>query len=205
MKVSCIALLVGLAAEAQAQSEYDQIRTLVDRVEENESAFVVAYAEKEAEVASLVDQLAACQAGEDSSFSSPSPSATLEPESEAPVLDPTPEEGTASAFSNSGSELSASLSSTWTPRVGDSWNYNLDPPVDTNVDVDVIFIDMGELQRTVRCHCVPRNLLIVSRYTAAPRPRHRRYTMCTCPYRKHLCFFLLSRIFRCLRWRSGYD
>lgn len=29
----------------------------------------------------------------------------------------------------------------WVPRVGDSWQYNLDPPVDTDVDADVFFID----------------------------------------------------------------
>lgn len=157
MKVSSIALLVGLAAEAQAQSEYDQMRTLIDRVEENESAYAVAYADKEAEVASLVDQLSACQAGEDSSFNSPSPSPTPETGSEPPILDPTPVQGTVSALSTSASLVSASLLSTWTPSVGDSWNYNLDTPVNTNVDVDVIFIDMGELQRTASCLCVPIN------------------------------------------------
>lgn len=31
----------------------------------------------------------------------------------------------------------------WVPKVGDSWQYNLDTPVDTDVDVDVFFIDMG--------------------------------------------------------------
>lgn len=32
----------------------------------------------------------------------------------------------------------------WTPVVGNSWNYNLETPVDTTVDVDVVFIDTGE-------------------------------------------------------------
>ena len=32
----------------------------------------------------------------------------------------------------------------WTPRVGESWNYNLATPVKTSVDVDVFLIDMGE-------------------------------------------------------------
>lgn len=158
MKVSCIALLIGLAAEAQAQNEFDEMRTLVDRVEENEGAYAVAYADKEAEVASLVDQLAACQAGAGSSFNSPSPSPTPGSVSEAPVRDPTPDQGTLSTFSNSASTVSASPLSTWTPRVGDSWNYNLDPPVNTNVDVDVIFVDMGKLQQPTGvvsvCVCV---------------------------------------------------
>lgn len=32
----------------------------------------------------------------------------------------------------------------WTPAVGDSWNYNLNAPVKLNVDVDVVFMDMGK-------------------------------------------------------------
>lgn len=31
----------------------------------------------------------------------------------------------------------------WVPKVGDSWQYNLDTPVDTDVNADVFFIDMG--------------------------------------------------------------
>lgn len=33
----------------------------------------------------------------------------------------------------------------WVPKVGDTWQYNLDTPVDTTVDADVFFIDSGEL------------------------------------------------------------
>lgn len=33
----------------------------------------------------------------------------------------------------------------WTPKVGDSWNYNLHAPVEIAVNADVVFIDMGEL------------------------------------------------------------
>lgn len=29
----------------------------------------------------------------------------------------------------------------WVPRVGDKWQYNLTPPVDTDVDADIFFID----------------------------------------------------------------
>lgn len=32
----------------------------------------------------------------------------------------------------------------WVPALGDSWNYNLETPVKTNIDVDVFLIDMGE-------------------------------------------------------------
>lgn len=32
----------------------------------------------------------------------------------------------------------------WTPKIGNTWNYNLATPVDTNAGVDVFFIDMGE-------------------------------------------------------------
>ena len=38
--------------------------------------------------------------------------------------------------------------SDWTPTVGESWNYNLQAPVKTNIDVDVFVIDTGE--RSVR-------------------------------------------------------
>lgn len=33
----------------------------------------------------------------------------------------------------------------WTPKAGDSWNYNLHAPVEIAADADVVFIDMGEL------------------------------------------------------------
>ena len=35
----------------------------------------------------------------------------------------------------------------WTPSLGDSWNYNLETPVRTSIDVDVFLIDMGETFR----------------------------------------------------------
>ncbi|CAM9517248.1 unnamed protein product, partial [Scytosiphon promiscuus] len=37
----------------------------------------------------------------------------------------------------------------WVPRVGDTWNYNLNTPVDTDQDVDVFFIDMDGAQDTI--------------------------------------------------------
>ncbi|CAM9515826.1 unnamed protein product [Scytosiphon promiscuus] len=40
--------------------------------------------------------------------------------------------------------LEACPSDEWIPAVGESWNYNLMPPVDTGVDVDVFMIDMDE-------------------------------------------------------------
>lgn len=33
----------------------------------------------------------------------------------------------------------------WTPKTGDSWNYNIHAPVEISVNADVIFIDIGEL------------------------------------------------------------
>ncbi len=36
--------------------------------------------------------------------------------------------------------------SVWVPKVGDTWQHNLDTPVDTTVDADVFFIDLGELE-----------------------------------------------------------
>lgn len=32
----------------------------------------------------------------------------------------------------------------WTPRAGESWNYNLAAPVDTAADVDVVVMNVGE-------------------------------------------------------------
>ena len=32
----------------------------------------------------------------------------------------------------------------WVPKVGDRWQYNLDTPVDTHVEADVFFLDMGK-------------------------------------------------------------
>lgn len=32
----------------------------------------------------------------------------------------------------------------WVPKVGDTWQYNLNTPVNTDVNADVFFIDMGE-------------------------------------------------------------
>ncbi|CAM9794329.1 unnamed protein product, partial [Hapterophycus canaliculatus] len=37
----------------------------------------------------------------------------------------------------------------WVPKVGDSWQYNLDTPVDTDIDADVFLIDMDNAQDTI--------------------------------------------------------
>eukprot|EP00904_Undaria_pinnatifida_P012330 jgi/Undpi1/8227/HiC_scaffold_25.g10697.m1 len=37
----------------------------------------------------------------------------------------------------------------WTPSLGDSWNYNLETPVRTSIDVDVFLIDMDYAQDTI--------------------------------------------------------
>lgn len=42
-------------------------------------------------------------------------------------------------------EATCTRGSEWTPAIGDSWNYNLDTPVETGIGVDVIFMDMGKL------------------------------------------------------------
>lgn len=119
MKFSLIALLlISLTAEAQEQSDCDQ--GLLDRIEENENAYAANLAAKEEEIAGLLEQLAECQAPVDASSDETTPA-------------------------NDVTSVTSSGSSTWIPRVGDSWNYNLDAPVDTDVNVDIIFIDMGEL------------------------------------------------------------
>lgn len=43
----------------------------------------------------------------------------------------------------------------WVPKVGDTWQYNLNTPVDTDVDADVFFIDMGELGGVVELGGAP--------------------------------------------------
>lgn len=40
----------------------------------------------------------------------------------------------------------------WTPTVGDSWNYNLETPVQIDVGVDVVFMDMGKGARIGMLH-----------------------------------------------------
>ncbi|CAM9515895.1 unnamed protein product [Scytosiphon promiscuus] len=45
--------------------------------------------------------------------------------------------------------LASCPSDEWIPAVGESWNYNLMPPVDTTVDVDVVMIDMDDAQDTI--------------------------------------------------------
>ncbi|CAM9517175.1 unnamed protein product, partial [Scytosiphon promiscuus] len=58
---------------------------------------------------------------------------TLTPEAESPTPIDDGEDGVAG----------------WVPKVGDSWQYNLDTPVDTDVDVDVFLIDMDYAQDTI--------------------------------------------------------
>ncbi len=58
----------------------------------------------------------------------------------APVPEPTPEPATP----ETAQLTSAADKNAWVPKVGDTWQYNLNTPVNTDVDADVFFIDMGE-------------------------------------------------------------
>lgn len=59
---------------------------------------------------------------------------------------PTPSTPTTAPTTTSSTTTSSTVGpdDVWVPRVGDTWQYNLNAPVDTNVDADVFFIDMGE-------------------------------------------------------------
>lgn len=72
----------------------------------------------------------------------------------APVPEPTPEPPTP----ETAQPTSAVGENAWVPKVGDAWQYNLNTPVNTDVDADVFFIDMGEREQET-----PRGLRGVGR------------------------------------------
>lgn len=77
--------------------------------------------------------------------SAPTPSAPM-PSSPTPST-PTPPTTTSSSDDDDDEDNDVGNGAgvgVWVPRVGDTWQYNLNTPVDTSVKADVFFIDMGE-------------------------------------------------------------
>ena len=139
---------------------FDNIRSLADDAEAESTALYRDLDVKQGEITSLATRLNACLEGSQlplhptpAPFSSeeefpPTTPSPEQPEPVEPTPGPTPvpmpiheeeEEDTPG-----GDEPFNPSPLRWVPRVGDTWNYNLDTPVDTSADVDVFFIDMGK-------------------------------------------------------------
>lgn len=161
MKLSTsFALLAAATAAprfAQAAS-LENLMSLIAQLEEEVVALQTEYEGKDDEIAALVAQLTACEQGatgttdggapeeEDELTPAPQPESTREPTPEptpepapAPTAEPTP-----LPTEKMEEEESPESDGEFAFSVGQSWNYNLASPVDTAVDVDIFFIDMGE-------------------------------------------------------------
>lgn len=158
-EISLLASVAQSAATTGGGNAFDSIRSLADDAEAELTALYGDLDVKQGEITSLATQLNACLEGtqlphhptpapftsEEFTPATPSPE---QPEPVEPTPRPTPspmpihdeeEEGTPGG---DGPIHPSPLR--WVPRVGDTWNYNLDTPVDTSANVDVFFIDMGK-------------------------------------------------------------
>lgn len=169
MKCSAVMAFLALSAHAAtAASEsanFDKLLGLVAEIQAEAAALAVLYHDKDLQFASL-QQLC------DETTPTPTPdSPTLEPTpvstprrtpepqpepSPTPTPEPSPTPDPQLSPTSPEPEPSpeptpepvdptpSSPSSGWIPKIGDHWNYNLNTPVDTSIDVNVFFIDMGE-------------------------------------------------------------
>lgn len=158
MKFSAVATFLGLSARAAGavteSIDFDKLLSLVADIQAETAALALLYHDKDLELAVLKETC-----GETSptpTTDSPAPTPTLEPAptptpEPAPTAEPEPSpepeperEPTPTRTPEPEDPTPSSPSSGWTPKIGDHWNYNLNTPVDTGIDVNVFFIDMGE-------------------------------------------------------------
>lgn len=174
MKCSAVMAFLALSAHAAtAASEsanFDKLLGLVAEIQAEAAALAVLYHDKDLQFASL-QQLC------DETTPTPTPdSPTLEPTpvstprrtpepqpepSPTPTPEPSPTPDPQLSPTSPEPEPSpeptpepvdptpSSPSSGWIPKIGDHWNYNLNTPVDTSIDVNVFFIDMDGAQETI--------------------------------------------------------
>lgn len=133
---SLVAVITTLAAGPRfvrgADGDFVSLLEIVDQIREDIEALRILSDEKDDEIERLQ---AMCVS---SPTPSPAPQAGYAPETS---LQPTSPSSSSRSTDGDGNEKRGGK---WTPRIGDSWNYNLATPVDTNTSVDVFFIDMGE-------------------------------------------------------------
>lgn len=157
MKVAGFSSLFGLVAATSlrltygAREDFAKLLTLLDQVRQEVEDLVDLYDDKEADMSKLLEE---CNTFSSSSWERRSPGPTPAPGASSATTTET-ESGpepmthtTTSSTTTASSTIESSRPKTvsWTPRIGDTWNYNLATPVDIATDVDVFFIDMGEQQ-----------------------------------------------------------
>lgn len=177
MRISSVALLslAGLVRIAHGENDFNKLRNIIDRLENDAQELTNAYNDKDDEVTLLAEMLAACQEGcgsgapcstsgssvdtddssspdstsegtggdenDDEDDDEDDDSATHDDYSSPTTLDDTTIASTSTSDDDSAPSPGPSFG--WVPRVGDTWNYNLATPVDTDIDADVFVIDMG--------------------------------------------------------------
>lgn len=131
--VAVITVTAGPRFVRGADEDFVSLLEIVDQIREDLEALRTLSDEKDAEIERLQ---AMC-------ISSPTPSpAPQAGYASEPSLQPT--RSFSSSSRSTDGDGSGRTEGKWTPRIGDSWNYNLATPVDTDTRVDVFFIDMGE-------------------------------------------------------------
>lgn len=160
----CVAATLGAAQAAP----FDTLLSLVQQLQDEATALSTEYAAKDDEIAALMAQLTSCGGDDDADGAeeedTPAPAATTaSPVAPAPrpTPEPTPAVTTAPRRTSEPTpvvtpvpeepeepeepEPSTPTSGGFTFAIGNSWNYNLASPYNVDIDVDVFFIDMGEL------------------------------------------------------------
>lgn len=154
MKFGTIASLCVAATFGAAQAaSLDTLLSLVQQLQDEATALSTEYAAKDEEMAMLKSRLTLCGGDDDADGAeedtpapataspvAPSPRPTAEP---TPSVTPVPEEPEEEEEEE---PAPSTPSGDFTFALGQSWNYNLASPYNLDVDVDVFFIDMGELR-----------------------------------------------------------
>ena len=154
-EISLLASVAQSATTTGGANTFDNIRSLADDAEAEATALYRDLEIKQGEITSLTAQLNACFEGAPVPYSTPAPflaeesTPTSSPEQPVPV-EPTPAPTPAPMPTQDEEEDGDQSPSKWVPRIGDTWNYNLDTPVDTSAHVDVFFIDMGKFSLNMR-------------------------------------------------------
>lgn len=152
--MAAVSSLLSTAAKAQSATTgnaFDTIRSLADDAEAQATALYQDLDTKQGEITNLIAQLEACM-GDTLTPAHPTPAPLALHLTSTPVVGgatPTssPEQQPVQAEGPhvpTPAPQGGASPAKWVPRLGDTWNYNLDTPVDTSARVDVFFIDMGE-------------------------------------------------------------
>lgn len=152
MKFSVAAAFLALSARAAAEnSDFDKILGMIAALQEEADALALRYYEQDLELVNLRETCGQPIGSTPIPIPIPADVPSSTPMTTQPTFaEPTP------ASSDEAERVQPELGGkSWTPKVGDHYNYNLQLPVDIGAAVEVFFIDMGTCVRCLRGVRVP--------------------------------------------------